>query len=228
MNLIQQRRIFWSKWNDKGKKMCIFFRRCTLCFCFLHMDFWSKMETCFLKRFAVIQYMLCLTPEAVFIEGNCSRKELSFLRKPGHSALPLFNELGLLQKTGIFTSMQFPLWIPPLCNPATLLNLLMYLYVHSCWTKAFNLAITSMNLAARMIEQSLPYRHLQRKSFHVFWWVPLSDGHLRLKKGSLPNTLPFLRVDCLTNTLYKICLQFLKKGSLPNTLPFLRVAELIL
>ncbi len=29
-----------------------------------------------------------------------------------------------------------------------------------------------------------------------------SDGHLHLKKGSLPNTLPFLRVDCRTNTLY--------------------------
>jgi len=49
---------------------------------------------------------------------------------------------------------------------------------------------------------------------------PSSDGHLHLKKGSLPNTLPFLRVDCRTNTLYKICLQFLKKGSLPNTLHF--------
>ena len=46
-----------------------------------------------------------------------------------------------------------------------------------------------------------------------------------LKKGSLPNTLPFLRVDCWTNTLYKICLQFLKKDSPPNKLPFLRVVE---
>ena len=47
-----------------------------------------------------------------------------------------------------------------------------------------------------------------------------SDGRLHLTKGSLPNTLPFLRVDCRTNTLYKICL--------PNTLPFLRVVEQIL
>ena len=57
-----------------------------------------------------------------------------------------------------------------------------------------------------------------------------SDGHLHLKKGSLPNTLPFLRVDCRINTLCKICFQFFKKGSLNPThyLPFLWVVEPIL
>jgi len=55
-----------------------------------------------------------------------------------------------------------------------------------------------------------------------------SDGHLHLKKGSLPNTLPFLRVDCQTNIYIKFAFNSFKKGSLPNTLPFLRVVELIL
>ena len=48
----------------------------------------------------------------------------------------------------------------------------------------------------------------------------MAIGHRYLKKGSLPNTLPFLRVDCLTDTLYKICLRYLKRVAYPTHYPF--------
>ena len=54
-----------------------------------------------------------------------------------------------------------------------------------------------------------------------------SESHLHLKKGSTQHTTLF-KGRLSNQYLYKIWLQFLKKGRLPNTLPFLRVVRPIL